>query len=198
MQIGSATATSTTLLGRLRCQPADQEAWKEFVWRYGPRIFQWCGKWNLQEADAQDVTQCVLLKLANKMQAFQYDPSRSFRGWLRTLTMHALSDFLQERQRCDPQALHALSVAAARDSLLHDLEEEFDRELLEKAMTRVRQRLSPNKKWQAFELTALEGLSGSEAAARLQMKVATVFTAKSKVQQLLQKEVQKLEALERE
>jgi RNA polymerase sigma factor (sigma-70 family) len=195
MQTGSATATSTTLLGRLRCQPADQEAWKEFVWRYGPHIFQWCRKWNLQEADAQDVTQNVLLKLAGKMQTFQYDASRSFRGWLRTLTLHALSDFLQERQRSDPQALHSLSAAAARDSLLHDLEEEFDRELLEKAMVRVRQRLAPHK-WQAFALTALEGLSGSEAAARLHMKVATVFTAKSKVQQLLHKEVQQLEALE--
>src|SRR5271156_4106871 len=177
MQTSSATATSTTLLGRLRCQPADQEAWKEFVWRYGPRIYQWCGKWNLQDADAQDVTQSVLLKLAGKMQTFQYDPSRSFRGWLRTLTMHALSDFLEERQRSDPQALHSLTVAAAHDGLLHDLEEEFDQELLEKAMARVRQRLTPHK-WQAFELTALEGLSGSEAAARLQMKVATVFTAK--------------------
>jgi RNA polymerase sigma-70 factor (ECF subfamily) len=197
MQAGSATATSTTLLGRLRCQPADQEAWKEFVWRYGPRIFQWCGKWNLQEADAQDVTQNVLLKLSGKMQSFQYDPGRSFRGWLRTLTMHALSDFLQERQRADPEALHSLAAVAARDSLLKDLEEEFDRELLEKAMERVRQRLTPHK-WQAFALTALEGLSGSEAAARLGMKVATVFTAKSKVQQLLHKEIQALEALERE
>src|SRR5262249_59472623 len=72
----SPSLTSATLLGRLRCSPADQEAWKEFVLRYGPKIYRWCRQWNLQEADAQDVAQTVLLKLAGKMPAFDYDPSR--------------------------------------------------------------------------------------------------------------------------
>ena len=39
----------------------------------------------------------------------------------------------------------------------------------------------------------MEGLSGAEAAARLSMKVATVFKAKSKVQQMLQEEVGRTE-----
>ena len=47
--------------------------------------------------------------------------------------------------------------------------------------------------WEAFRLTALEGNSGAEAAARLGMRVATVFVARSKVQKMLQDEVRKLE-----
>ena len=82
-------ATSASLLLRLRNAPRDQAAWREFVRRYGSLIYGWCRSWSLQEADAQDVTQIVLLKLADKMQAFRYDPALSFRGWLRTVAHHA-------------------------------------------------------------------------------------------------------------
>ena len=93
------SGTRVTLLGRLRRDPTNQAIWAEFVEHYGTKIFTWCRKWNLQEADAQDVTQNVLLKLADKMRTFHYDPSRSFRAWLKTLTHHAWSDFLESRQR---------------------------------------------------------------------------------------------------
>ena len=63
--------TSLTLLGRLRRDPKDQAAWSEFVARYGPRILQWCRGWGLQESDAQDVTQDVLLKLNGLMARFR-------------------------------------------------------------------------------------------------------------------------------
>jgi RNA polymerase sigma factor (sigma-70 family) len=193
----SLSLTSATLLGRLRRSPADQEAWKEFVLRYGPKIYRWCRQWSLQEADAQDVAQNVLLRLAAKMRGFDYDPSRSFRGWLRTLTHHALSDFIDERRKASLPSVRPLEALAARDSLVQQLEEEFDRELFEEAMARVQQRVSRHK-WEAFRLTAIEGLSGAAAAARLQMKVATVFTAKSKVHKLLQQEIQRLEGSDRE
>ena len=47
--------------------------------------------------------------------------------------------------------------------------------------------------WQAFWLTAYEGLSGAEAAARIPMQVAQVYVAKRRVQKMLQEEVAKLE-----
>src|SRR5262245_39886831 len=91
--------TSPTLLGRLRQSPTDQAAWEEFVERYGPRIYGWCRHWGLQGADADDVAQDVLLRLAEKMRTFRYDPAGSFRGWLKTLTHHAWYDFVQRRRR---------------------------------------------------------------------------------------------------
>ena len=198
MESGSTSWTSASLLGRIRRDPADQAAWREFVQRYGPKIYQWCRQWKLQEADAQDVTQDVLVKLSAKLRGFVYDPALSFRGWLRTLTEHALSDFLADRRRPglgsgDSQVVALLESLEAQTSLVAHLEAEFDRELLDEALARVQVRVSPQK-WEAFRLTALEGLSGAEAAARLAMKVATVFTAKSKVQKLVREEVQRLES----
>ena len=197
MESASASFTSPSLLGRLQRDPTDQAAWGEFVRRYGPKIYGWCRHWKLQEADAEDVTQDVLAKLATKLRSFVYDPSLSFRGWLKTMTDHALSDFLVERRRPglgsgDSRILELLQAVEARADLVGHLKEVFDREVLEEALARVQMRIGPHR-WQAFRLTALEGLSGAEAAAQLNMKVATVFTAKSKVQKLVQKEIQKLE-----
>ena len=140
------SATRISLLGRLHRDPTDAAAWREFVDHYGRKIYGWCRKWNLQEADAHDVTQDVLLRLAAKLRDFEYDPSHSFRAWLKTLTQHAWSDFLESRQRAglgsgDSQVAAWLHSLEARDDLVQQLEAEFDRELLEEAMARVRLRV---------------------------------------------------------
>ena len=197
MERNGESGTRVSLLGRLRRDPANQAHWAEFVGHYGAKVYSWSRRWGLQEADAQDVTQDVLLRLAEKMRDFAYDPARSFRGWLRTLAQHAWSDFVSSRQRPglgsgDSQVAQLLSTVAARQDLLSRLEEEFDRELLELAIAKVRLRVAPQT-WEAFRLTALEGLSGAEAAGRIPMQVAQVFVAKRRVQLLLQAEVARLE-----
>jgi RNA polymerase sigma factor (sigma-70 family) len=191
------SGTRITLLGRLRRDPTNQTAWGEFVDQYGPKLMGWCQKWRLQEADAQDVTQNVLLKLAEKLRDFTYDPSRSFRAWLKTVAHNACSDFLESRQKPglgsgDSQIGHVLLNAEAREDLLNHLEQEFDREILEEAMMRVRLRVAPQT-WQAFWLTACEGVSGADAATRIPMQVAQVYVAKRRVQKMLQEEVARLE-----
>jgi RNA polymerase sigma-70 factor (ECF subfamily) len=197
MDGASGSLTSPTLLGRLRSNPNDESAWRDFVARYGPKILRWCRNWKLQEADSEDVTQSVLVKLARQMRHFDYDPSGSFRGWLKTLTQHALADFLAARKRTghgsgDSDVWERLQSVEARTELVKQLEAEYDQELLAEAMARIRLRVAANK-WRAFELTAIDGLSGAAAAAQLGMKVATVFTAKSKVQKLIQDEIRKLD-----
>ena len=194
--------TSPTLLGRLGRVPTDQVAWAEFAERYGRKIYGWCRQWNLQQADAEDVTQQVLLKLAVAMRTFTYDPSKSFRAWLKTVTHHAWRDFVDSRNRPgagsgDTRVLEQLHTVQARDALVDELDEEFARELLDEAMARVRLRVQAHT-WEAFRLLAVEGLSGAEAGARLGMKVATVFVARSKVQKMLQEEVRKLEGRDAE
>ena len=158
---------------------------EQFRPRYQPRILEWCRRWRLQESDAQDVSQAVLLKLSRSMATFVYDPSRSFRGWLKTITHHAWRDLVDERKRTgvgsgDSRMGELLENIEAGDSLVEQLEEEYRRELVDEAMARVRPRVAP-RTWDAFRLTALEGCSGAAAAAQLQMKVAHVFVAKSEV-----------------
>src|SRR4051812_42811648 len=91
--------TSPTLLGRLARMPTDQGAWGEFVARYGPQIYGWCRRWGLQEADAQDVTQNILLELSRQMSRFRYNAAGSFRGWLKTIAHRTWCKFLDARRR---------------------------------------------------------------------------------------------------
>ena len=193
MQSESARHTGAGLLACLRREPVDQQAWALFVRRYRRQIYRWCRRWRLQEADAQDVTQNVLVKLAVRLRTFDYDPSRNFVGYLKALTGYARRDLLEGRKRPgagsgDSRVRAALEAVPARDEPARRLDEESERAALEEAFGRVRRRVEPHT-WDAFRLTALEGLSGAAAAERLRIKVATVFKARSKVQKMLQEEI---------
>jgi RNA polymerase sigma-70 factor (ECF subfamily) len=190
----SDSRTSITLLETLRQTPKDAEAWERFVWRYRPMIYGWCREWGLQGADADDVAQDVLAKLTEKLGHFRYDSSRCFRAWLKTVTQHAWSDSISSRLRgADARLVERLESLEAQADLKRRFEESFDRELMEMAIHRVRSRVASST-WEAFRLTALEGLSGAEASKRLSATVASVFVSKHRVQKLLKEEVTKLQA----
>jgi RNA polymerase sigma-70 factor (ECF subfamily) len=193
MADGADLSTSPTLLGRLARSPTDQAAWGEFVERYGPQIHGWCRRWGLQETDAQDVAQNILLELARQMSHFRYDPAGSFRAWLKTVAYRAWCKFLAARRRPglgsgDTAVAELLQSVAAGDDLMQRFEEESNRELLERAMARVQLRVQPHT-WEAFRLLALEERPGSEVAERLGMKVASVFVAKSNVRKMIEEEI---------
>ena len=78
MAVATLPTTRVALLTQLRQDPSDQAGWDEFVERYGRHIYRWCRQWKLQDADAEDVTQDILVKLTQKLRAFAYDPSRQF------------------------------------------------------------------------------------------------------------------------
>jgi RNA polymerase sigma-70 factor (ECF subfamily) len=188
--------TSASLLARLGGATLDQDAWSQFVHRYGQQVYRWCRKWQLQEADAQDVTQGILVKLAVKLRTFRYDPARSFRAYLKTLTRYALCDFLANRPpdagSGDSQVCDRLAQVAAQVDLLEHLRAEFDLELLDEAMQRVQRRVEPST-WEAFRLVAVDGRPAADVAQHLALKVATVYVIKGRVQQWIRDEIAALE-----
>jgi DNA-directed RNA polymerase specialized sigma24 family protein len=100
----------------------------------------------MQPADAEDIAQSVLLKLAAYLRTFSYDPARRFRGLLRTLTHHAWSDFVESWRRAVPGSgdsaiADILDTIPARDDLVGRLEAGFDQELLDLAGARERERV---------------------------------------------------------
>jgi RNA polymerase sigma-70 factor (ECF subfamily) len=193
--------TQATLLVRLyKSGTPDGDAWKEFVDLYGRAIYRWCRCWQLQDADAEELTQQVLLQLLAKMKAFVYDPARSFRAWLKTVTHNAWRNMVASRQyrmagNGDSRLWDQLLAVPARDDLVERLERAFDHELLQAAMIRVRLRVAAHN-WEAFKLTALDGVPAPEAARRLDMKIANLYAARSSIQRMLREELKKLESNE--
>ena len=199
MGADSADTTRVTLLHRLNQDPADQLSWAEFVSLYSPAIRSWLIHWGLQEADAQDVAQNVLLRLTAKLPQFKYDPSKSFRGWLKTLTHHAWHDFVTEagyrtRGSGDTSVLDQLQTVEAREDLAARVEATFDKELLEMALVRARGRVADTT-WQAFKLAALDGVAPQTVADQLGVRVSQVYLAKHRVQKLVQEEIRAIEGV---
>ena len=193
MSRSSDSQTSLTLMDGLRQFPWNAEAWNRFVELYQPKIHGWCRAWGLQAADAEDVAQDVIAKLTQKMAAFRYDRKRCFRAWLKTITQHALSDLMTSRNRAlGDGAIPILGSIEARADLENRIEELFDRELLDVAIARVRERVAPVT-WAAYRLTTFEEYSGAQASKLLGIPVASVFVAKHRVHKILKEEVAKLE-----
>ena len=190
--------TSLTLLNRIRTNRKDESAWREFVQRYGGRVYQWCLKRKLQPSDAEDVTQNVLVKLARHFEKFEYDPNHSFRGWLRTVTENAIRDFVKSRAANEKgvggsSIVQLLSEEPARKELTRHLAEAFDLELLDEAKSRVCQRVNETR-WQSWNLLSNHAMSGKEVADKLGISAAVAYANKNQIQKLIQEEIELLES----
>ena len=131
----------------------------------------------------------MLQKLAGRMRNFVYDPSKSFRGYLRTLTENAWAALVKVVPGL------TLRHAVYRRSVMLRLERSGPKAREEFISSCSKKRpagfggLLPRPPWDAYRLTAIDGLSGADAARQLGVKVSTVFVAKSRVLARLKEEV---------
>ena len=83
--------TRPSLLLRLR-DPLDEPAWRHFVELYAPVVYGYARKQGLQDADASDICQDVLVGVARSVGRLEYDPAKgAFRNWLFTIVRRKLA-----------------------------------------------------------------------------------------------------------
>jgi RNA polymerase sigma-70 factor (ECF subfamily) len=178
-------ATRASLLVRLRDSQNDS-AWREFVNLYAPLVFGYARKRGLQEADAADLCQDVLVSVAASIHRLDYDPARgSFRNWLFTLVRRKLGDWWTARERQtpadgDPATRQLLEQYPGPDLTEREWEAQWQVQLLAWAHEQVRSTVSATT-WQAFWRTAVEGQPGQQVAAELGLSVGAVYIARSRV-----------------
>lgn len=190
--------TRGSLLARLAADPGDAGEWRSFVKLYAPAVIRWARSHGLQDSDAADVAQNVLVRFWKHAGRFRYDPDRSFRGYLRRMVLAAVSDWSRNRKAdptipCGDATRAALADAPAREDLAARLERVYDTELLSLAMAAVERRVH-SRTWQAFRMLAIDNLPGREVAARLGMDPRHVYVARSDVQAMIRITVEKLAA----
>lgn len=178
--------THPSLLVRIRNRD-DASAWSEFVEIYSPLIYGFSRKQGLQDADAVDVTQDVLRLVARSIGRLDYDPGRgTFRGWLFTIVRNELKDWFSKQRSAvvgtgDSSAIRRLEELPADDNESSTLwDAEHQRRLFEWASGRVRTEVQEST-WSAFWETAVRGRNGNDVAQQLEISVAAVYLAKSRV-----------------
>lgn len=183
--------TSPSLLGQLVNPSESEGAWQTFLERYQPPITAWCRRLGLQDADAQEVTSDVLLRLAKALPTFRYDAGLQFRAWLRTVIRNAVRNYWRDRgRRVGIQGSGDSGVAELLDQVPGEAVEELvghmderlraDFVLAEAAAQRVQREVLACT-WQAFWQTVIDGQPVPEVAARLGMSKASVYMARKRV-----------------
>jgi RNA polymerase sigma-70 factor (ECF subfamily) len=185
------TPTPASLLDRLR-QPFEPEAWAKFVALYTPLIYSWCRRVGLQDQDAADLVQDVFVTLLEVLPTFSYDQHRSFRGWLRTITLNKWRNL---RKRADQRLVrgqgNGLEAVAGEDDLEAFWEAEYQQHVARQALRIMRADFQETT-WKACWATSVEGRPAAEVAAELGLTVGAVYAAKFRVLDRLRQELRGL------
>lgn len=189
--------TRASLLLRVR-DPADREAWEEFVEIYGPVVHRLARHKGMQPADADDVTQQVLLAVARAVERRGHDPERArFRTWLgriaRNAILNALTRGKPDRGSGDSdlqELLNEFPSPSGPDSDFVRLE--CRREQFRRAARQIRPEFHPAT-WRAFWLTTVEGRGCEEVARELGKQIGSIYAARSRVMKRLQEKVDEIE-----
>ena len=165
--------TRVSLILRLQSSE-DAEAWQQFVEIYGPLVTRIARSKGLQPADAQDVSQEVLVRVAKSISNWRPDPSLgSFRGWISRIAKNIIIDFLRSRNRrpwtgdnSDIQKQIEQFPAPSEESDLFDAE--YEKQIFAWVANQVKDSFEP-KTWQAFWMTAVESKHVATVADELNM-----------------------------
>jgi RNA polymerase sigma-70 factor (ECF subfamily) len=192
--------TRESLLAQLR-SPENREAWDQFVLTYRPVVYRLARRRGLQDADAQDLSQRVLMAVASAIGKWEKSSeSVCFRHWLRRVARNAIINVLA-RQPHD----RAAGGTSANDLLMEQpnvnpqtetlIETEYRRELYLRAASIVRCDVESHT-WRAFEMTVIEDRSIEQAAMELKKPVGTIYAARSRIMRRLRDAVRELEKAE--
>lgn len=199
-------STSPALLGAI-ADWANHRDWTRFRDTYGPRLERRCRRHGLDADSTDEVCQRIWIELADRMRTFEYDPGRSFRGWLGRLCDSRAIDYLRERRGrpflgLDERQVETVVDARgqgnapgldAMESGENDGPEGTDtargplRLAAERAQAAVRARVKPHN-WEAFWLVAVCDWSVERTARELEMTRTAVYAARERVARMLLEE----------
>lgn len=194
--------TRTTLLERLK-DWRDNPSWQEFFDTYWKLIYGFAISSGLNEAEAQDVVQETMLSVARHIPSFKYDRNLgSFKHWLLKMTRWRIRDQIRKR-KAFVVALNEDNATETKTEYIHKIpdpkgvdlddlwEAEWEKNLLEMAMAKVKRQLDPEK-YQIFDFLINKEWPPQKVADTFDISVNQVYIAKHRITELIKREVERL------
>lgn len=189
--------TSLSLLRRL-CDSPENEGWNRLAELYTPLICAWLRRYDVQESDAHDLVQEVLLAVSKDLSKFEHHGQPgAFRGWLKAILINRLRKFWRARDR-RPQARGDSDIDAKLAQLDDPASElsqiwnrEHDQYVLRQLLSLAEPHFEPTT-WNAFCRVALEGATADLVAQEIGISRNAVIIAKCRVLNRLRQEAEGL------
>ena len=183
-------STSESLLLRLQ-NSDDHTAWSKFVRIYTPLLFYWARKTGLQSGDAADLVQEVLTIVFRKLPDFKYDQTKSFRSWLKTITLN------KYREVCRRKTVSRNAVGGSALKFMPDASAEstwdlsYLRTLFASALELLKSEFRPAT-WDAVKKYVVDNRPAAEVSKETGVSVWTIYAAKSRLLAGLREELSAL------
>lgn len=185
--------TRASLLVDIR-DPANERAWSVFTELYRPVVYRMARRRGLQDADAQDLAQKVLVSVARAISDWEEDNQRGrFRNWLSRVTRNAIIDAFR---RIKPDAAiggSGIEKILNQSPAAHEteIEYEYERAMFRRAAELVQKEFKPAT-WTAFWQTTVEGRTIASVANELNQSPGAIYTSRSRVMKRLKETVETL------
>ena len=207
-------STRQSLLGRLK-DWNDDASWQDFFNTYWRRIYGAAIKAGLNENEAQEVVQETIIAVSKQMPGFKYDPAiGTFKSWLLNQTQWKIADHLRRRERENNRARPARPARPARrrssDTTTDRTgtvekiadpnggtfetvwNQEWEKRQVEAALDQLKRTVNP-KHYQIFDFYVLKKWPMKKVTQTLNVNMAQVYLAKSRLSRLLKAELKRLE-----
>jgi len=181
-------STSESLLIRLNSVD-NTDAWARFVQLYTPLIFFWARMNGLSQHDSADLVQDVLVIVYQKLPTWKYDSQKSFRGWLRTITLNRHRQLARKKKikivDSNRQQIDGLVDQKLAESTW---DQGYAEQLVATAMDLIRSDFAP-KTWSALQILVSSGRSAADISRETGVSVWTIYSAKNRLMSRLRSEL---------
>lgn len=187
--------TRHSLLSRLK-ECDDRAGWREFFDRYWRLIYSFARNAGMNDADAQDIVQEVMLSVSKSLPDYRRQQGGSFKGWLLTIVRRRMADHwrtrLPKEQWHVPLPEQPSALPGKEDALDRIWQEEWEARLFETAAQRVQQRVGA-RNYLIFDMLVRQRTSLRDVCRSLGVNAAQVYLAKHRVGRLMKQEVAALQ-----
>ncbi len=172
-----------------KLKDGDERAWEDFYRRYDPLIRlhgQDCG---LKPDNLDDLVQNVMVSLMGQMSKFSYDPQKGrFRDYLRKIIRVKSMDIMRQIYKNEKEPL-----PQQEDLYLDDLfDSEWENYLRDESLKELKKQISA-RHYQIFYMLDVQNKPVREVATLTQQPIATIYSIRTRAEEIIKKIVEELD-----